>query len=60
MVFASLETGIIALIVGIALVLIARAVTIEPIINKVLYIIGILLIIVAIIALVLFFVGIVV
>jgi len=60
MIFASLETGIIALIVGIALVLIANRVPIEPIINKGLYIVGILLVIVAIIAFVLFFVGIVV
>lgn len=60
MVFASLESGIIALIVGIALVLIARAINIEPTINKILYIIGILLIVVAIIAFVLYFVGIVV
>lgn len=59
MVFASLESGIIALIVGIALVLIARA-NIEPTINKILYIIGILFIVVAIIAFVLYFVGIVV
>lgn len=59
MVFASLESGIIALIVGVALVLIARA-NIEPTINKILYIIGILFIVVAIIAFVLYFVGIVV
>ena len=60
MIFASLETGIIALIVGIALVLIANRVPIQHYINTALYIIGVLLIIVAIIAFVLFFVGIVV
>jgi hypothetical protein len=47
-----------ALIVGVILVIIAKAVDIEPTINKVLYVIGIILIIVAIILLVLSLVGI--
>lgn len=57
MVFASLETGIIALIVGIALIVIANRVQIEPIVNNILYIVGVILAILGIIALLLFFVG---
>jgi hypothetical protein len=60
MIFASLETGIIALIVGIALIVIANRVTIEPIVNNILYVVGAILAILGIIALLLFFVGIVV
>jgi hypothetical protein len=59
MVFASLETGIIALIVGIALVLIANRIPIQQYVNAALYIIGFILIVLAIVAFLLFFVGIV-
>ena len=57
MVFASLETGIIALIVGIALIIIANRVPIEPIVNNILYVVGAILAILGVIALLLFFVG---
>jgi len=60
MIFASLETGIIALIVGIALIIFANRVPIEPIVNNILYVIGAILAILGVIALLLFFVGIVV
>ena len=60
MIFASLETGIIALIVGIALIIFANRVTIEPIVNNILYVVGAILAILGVIAILLFFVGIVV
>ena len=60
MVLATLGGWVVALIVGIALIILARAIQIEPIINKILYVIGIILVIVGIILLVLWLVGFVV
>ena len=55
----SLESGLAAIIIGVILVVIARYVQIEPIINKILYIIGIIIVIVGIIILVLALLGVV-
>ena len=54
----SLESGIVAIIIGVILVVIARAVDIEPTLNKILYIIGIIIVIIGIIILVLALLGI--
>ena len=52
----SLGSALAALIVGIILAVIARLVDIEPLVNKILYAIGVILIIIGIILLILFFV----
>ncbi len=49
MVFLSLTGALAALIVGIILVVIARLVDIEPVINKIIYVIGIILVIIGLI-----------
>ena len=46
MVFLGLGSALAALIVGIILVIIARLVDIEPVVNKILYVIGIILVII--------------
>jgi hypothetical protein len=60
MVFLGLGSALAALIVGVILIIIARAVDIEPIINKILYVIGAILVVVGIIFLILGLLGIVI
>jgi len=54
MIFASLETAIVALIVGIVLVFVANRIPIHTIVNYALYIIGAILVVLGLIALALF------
>jgi hypothetical protein len=56
----SLGSALAALIIGIILVIVARSIAIEGIINTVLYVIGAIFVIVGIILLALYFVGIIV
>lgn len=52
----SLGSALAALIVGIILAVIAKVVEIEPLVNKILYAIGVILIIIGIILLIVYFV----
>jgi hypothetical protein len=56
MVEISLGSGLAALIIGIILAVIAKAVVIEPWVNKLLYVLGVILIIIGVILLILFFI----
>ena len=54
---ASLGSALAALIIGVILIIIANRISIQNIVNTVLYIVGVILFIIGIILLILYFVG---